>query len=83
MKRIPGTVVGTTALGMVLGLAGIARAADASKPAPTFTKDVAPILQRSCQNRSGYGEAYDRDGLMLTFTCAIRENPPRDISRCL
>src|SRR2546423_11046359 len=31
---------------MMLGFSGVARAADA--PTPTFTKDVAPILYRSC-----------------------------------
>src|SRR5438309_667556 len=31
---------------MMLGFSGVARAADA--PTPTFTKDVAPILYKSC-----------------------------------
>src|SRR5215831_15605338 len=41
-----------TALALTMGLSGVAiRAAQADKPAPpTFTRDIAPILQRSCQN---------------------------------
>ena len=49
MKVIPGTVVSTTALGVVLSLAGAAQAADAPK-APTFTKDIAPIFQAKCES---------------------------------
>src|SRR5437764_7537971 len=50
MKVIPGTVFSTTAVAVVLGLAGAARAADAPKAAPTFTKDIAPIFQAKCES---------------------------------
>src|SRR5256885_7888063 len=50
MKVIPGTVFSTTAVAVVLGLAGVARAADAPKAAPTFTKDIAPIFQAKCES---------------------------------
>jgi mono/diheme cytochrome c family protein len=50
MKVIPGTVISTTALGVVLSLASVAQAADAPKAAPTFTKDIAPIFQAKCES---------------------------------
>src|SRR5262245_5178440 len=45
--------IGLVSLATVLSLSGLAFAqASAAKtpPGPTFSKDVAPILQRSCQN---------------------------------
>jgi len=41
--------VGAVAAGMLLALPGISLAADPAKT-PTFSKDVAPILQAKCQN---------------------------------
>src|SRR5437870_12104643 len=49
MKVIPGAVF-SAALGVALSLASVARAADAPKPAPTFTKDIAPIFQAKCES---------------------------------
>src|SRR5438093_8270451 len=49
MKVIPGAVA-SAALGVALGLASVAQAADAPKPAPTFTKDIAPIFQAKCES---------------------------------
>ena len=48
MKVTPGTVISATALGVLLGLAGAAQAADSK--APTFTKDIAPIFQAKCES---------------------------------
>ena len=48
MKVTPGTVITATALGVMLGLAGAAQAADSK--APTFTKDIAPIFQAKCES---------------------------------
>src|SRR5216117_175672 len=50
MKVIPGAVFSAAALGAALSLAAVARAADAPKPAPTFTKDIAPIFQAKCES---------------------------------
>src|ERR1700704_4503240 len=50
MKVTPWTVFSTTTVAVVLGLAGVARAADAPKAAPTFTKDIAPIFQAKCES---------------------------------
>src|SRR5947208_13823936 len=38
------------ALAAMVGFASVAGAADAPKAAPTFTKDIAPILQEKCQS---------------------------------
>ena len=42
------TMIGATMIGLPVGAAG--QAAKASEPRVTFTKDVAPILQKACQN---------------------------------
>ena len=49
MKVFPGAVF-TTALSVAMSLAGVAQAADAPKPTPTFTKDIAPIFQAKCES---------------------------------
>ena len=49
MNRVATPVV-LLALAIVAGGAGPAIAAGAEADTPTFTKDVLPILQRSCQN---------------------------------
>jgi len=45
------------ALGALVMLPGLAMAADAGKSAPTFAKDVAPILQAKCQECHRAGTA--------------------------
>ncbi len=47
----------TILLVFVLGSAGGARAQEPNNPPPTFTKDVAPILQKHCQTCHRPGEA--------------------------
>jgi mono/diheme cytochrome c family protein len=49
MKVFQGTVF-TTALSVAMSLAGVAQAAEAPKPTPTFTKDIAPIFQAKCES---------------------------------
>src|SRR5215467_14027895 len=49
MRVLPGAVF-STALSVAMSLAGMAQAADAPKPTPTFTKDIAPIFQAKCES---------------------------------
>src|SRR5580704_14626516 len=44
-------------LALTLGRAGYALAQEPNNPPPTFTKDVAPILQKHCQTCHRPGEA--------------------------
>jgi hypothetical protein len=52
-------------LALILGCAGVAFAQEPNNPPPTFTKDVAPILQKHCQTCHRPGEAAPFS--MLTF----------------
>ncbi len=49
MKVFPSAVF-SAALGIAISLAGVAQAAEAPKPTPTFTKDIAPIFQAKCES---------------------------------